>query len=502
MSATPVYEAKQKVYGLLNGTFHAAIVIEVGVEAETGEYLYYVRYVDQDSRMDRWLQSNEMKERHQGRINHLQQIKAPSSGGVVTRRQSVAAEKAVGQQGIPTSPNLGLNTATTSTAKGGDTQQHAVKISTFRARKDSSFFSRTKNIHSICMGAYEVEAWYFSPYHLARSVVHQRLQACTQYFSGNTELQLRPTATAAPSGSEAAVAVAASTAVVVKSLTLHVCTFCLNPYTDDETVIRHIQTACPRHPPGSEIYRDPVRLITVLEIDGKLEPVFCQHLALLSKLFLEHKALDHNMTPFLFYVICAIQPHGLEVLGYFSKEKQSPELYNLSCILVLPQYQNRGIGRFLIELSYELSRREGKIGTPEKPLSDLGKKVYLGYWSDTVLVALAHAMEEGHCTTIDYLVQATCMTQADIIRTLQELRLINGTQLCISEESVHQSYTKRLHRERNAQNYTFFTHLLSWCPGMYEEFRFDLPAPVFTAWKGSFPNHGGGTRGEYQDQSS
>ncbi|CCW64043.1 unnamed protein product [Phytomonas sp. EM1] len=501
MSTAPVYEAKQKVYGLLNGTFHAAIVIEVGVEAETGEFLYYVRYVDQDSRMDRWLQASEMKERHQGRVHHLQQTKASGGGGVVTRRQSVAAEKAMEQQGMNTSPNLTLSTAATSTAKGGDTQQHAVKISTFRARKDSSFFSRTKNTHSICMGPYEVEAWYFSPYHLARSVVHQRLQACTQYFSGNTELQLRPTASAASDPSGTSSSVTARTAVVVKSLTLHICPFCLSPYTDHEAVIRHIKTVCLRHPPGNEIYRDPVRLLVVLEIDGKLEPVFCQHLALLSKLFLEHKALDHDMTPFLFYVICAIQPHGLEVLGYFSKEKQTPELYNLSCILVLPQFQSRGIGRFLIELSYELSRREGKIGTPEKPLSDLGKKLYLGYWSDTVLLALSRAMEEGHCTTIDYLVQATCMTQADIIRTLQELRLINGTQLCISEESVQQSYTKRLYRERNAQNYTFYTHLLSWCPGMYEECRFDLPAPMFTAWRGTSQSHRGGTRTEGQDQA-
>lgn len=472
-SPAPAYEARQKVYALLNNTFHAAIVMEVGADAVTGVPLFYVRYVEQDSRMDRWLHANEIKERHQGRSHQSMQL--VKAGGVTTRRQSSAAEGVE----APASPTTAGSSAS-STAKGGGTQQHAVKFSTVRARKDSSFFSRTKNIQSVCMGPYEVDAWYFSPYHLARPAVHQRMQAASQFFAGSTELQLRQ---GQGQGQATTAAAAAVRPIVTKSFTLHVCPYCLHPFSDHNSVVRHVRQVCARHPPGNEVYRDPVRQLVVLELDGKQEPLFCEHLALLSKLFLEHKALDHDMTPFIFYVLCVAQPHGLEVLGYFSKEKQNPEMYNLSCILVLPQYQSRGIGRFLIELSYELSRREGRVGTPEKPLSDLGEKLYLGYWTDVIVVALSRAIEEGHCTTIDYLVQATCMTQADILRTLQHLRLLSGSQLCISEESVSRAYSKRLHRERNVQNYTFYLHLLSWCPGMYEEHRGDPRPNACVAWR-------------------
>ena len=86
----------------------------------------------------------------------------------------------------------------------------------------------------------------------------------------------------------------------------------------------------------------------------------------MAKLFLDHKTLYYDVAPFMFYVVTETTQKGATVVGYFSKEKNSSEGYNLACILTFPQYQRSGYGKFIISLSYEISKREGKAGSPEK----------------------------------------------------------------------------------------------------------------------------------------
>lgn len=104
-----------------------------------------------------------------------------------------------------------------------------------------------------------------------------------------------------------------------------------------------------RHPPGNEIYRK--QTISFFEIDGRKNKAYAQNLCLLAKLFLDHKTLYYDTDPFLFYVMTEVDSRGFHIVGYFSKEKESSEDYNVACILTLPPYQRKGYGKLLIEFS-------------------------------------------------------------------------------------------------------------------------------------------------------
>jgi hypothetical protein len=78
-------------------------------------------------------------------------------------------------------------------------------------------------------------------------------------------------------------------------------------------------------------------------------------------------------------VLCEQDERGYHPVGYYSKEKYSDVGYNLACILTFPCHQRKGYGRFLIDFSYALSKVEEKVGSPEKPMSDLGQQAYKPY---------------------------------------------------------------------------------------------------------------------------
>ena len=152
---------------------------------------------------------------------------------------------------------------------------------------------------------------------------------------------------------------------------------------------------------GNEIYRKDN--ISFFEIDGRKNKTYAQNLCLLAKLFLDHKTLYYDTDPFLFYVMCEYDDVGFHIVGYFSKEKESSEDYNVACILTLPPYQRKGFGKLLIEFSYELSKFEGKSGSPEKPLSDLGLLSYRSFWTHAILSVLLDVQNKASSFTGNYL---------------------------------------------------------------------------------------------------
>lgn len=201
---------------------------------------------------------------------------------------------------------------------------------------------------------------------------------------------------------------------------LFLCEFCLK-YTKSKAVLQRHQDKCTwRHPPGTEIYR--CNDISIFEVDGNANKIYCQNLCLLAKLFLDHKTLYYDVEPFLFYVLTKYDRKGYHLVGYFSKEKHCQQKYNVSCIMTMPQYQRQGFGRFLIDFSYLLSREEGQPGTPEKPLSDLGRVTYHAYWRSVVLEYL-HS-NRNRFVSLKSISQETGIVIADVALTFQLLNFV------------------------------------------------------------------------------
>ena len=216
---------------------------------------------------------------------------------------------------------------------------------------------------------------------------------------------------------------------------LYLCEFCLKYMSSDYVAWRHKLKCAAKHPPGDEIYRE--RSISVFEVDGRKNPVYCQNLCLLAKLFLGSKTLYYDVEPFLFYVMTEYDELGCHFVGYFSKEKRPSSLNNVSCILTLPTHQRKGYGNLLISISYLLTRVEGKTGSPEKPLSDMGLVSYRNYWR---LVLSYELLNQNGPVSISELSERTGMTADDTIAALEGLR-------ALVRDPVTKTYALRLDRD-------------------------------------------------------
>ncbi|KIJ32089.1 hypothetical protein M422DRAFT_783622 [Sphaerobolus stellatus SS14] len=198
--------------------------------------------------------------------------------------------------------------------------------------------------------------------------------------------------------------------------TLWVCDRCFKYMRDGVQWEVHTRNCNVRHPPGRKVYERGAHVIW--EVDGAEEKLYCQNLSLFGKLFIDIKTLFFDTENFMFYLLTDADSQRDHVLGFFSKEKVSYDNYNLACIVTLPPYQRKGYGMLLIEFSYELSRRAGVLGTPERPLSDLGLRSYVTFWI-SVLVRFFRRVLTAGIADVSH-IQGTVHEAAEATDTIQK----------------------------------------------------------------------------------
>ncbi|GER38713.1 histone acetyltransferase [Striga asiatica] len=394
-----------------DGKYHPVKVIERRKLSSDGssDYEYYVHYTEFNRRLDEWVKLEQL-DLNSVETDVDEKVEDKVTSLKMTRHQKRKIDE---------------------THVEGHEELDAASL------REHEEFTKVKNIATVELGRYEIETWYFSPF-------PPEYNDCTKLFF---------------------------------------CEFCLNFMKRKEQLQRHMRKCDLKHPPGDEIYRNGT--LSMFEVDGKKNKVYGQNLCYLAKLFLDHKTLYYDVDLFLFYVLCECDDRGCHMVGYFSKEKHSEESYNLACILTLPPYQRKGYGKFLIAFwiglqisieeiksrftclcdaiqannftllylltssdslqllsiktnlqtvctencltkslnlaAYELSKKEGKVGTPERPLSDLGLVSYRGYWTRVLLDILKK--HKGNIS-IKELSDMTAIKAEDILSTLQSLELI------------------------------------------------------------------------------
>ncbi|XP_065218609.1 histone acetyltransferase KAT8-like [Planococcus citri] len=385
-----------------NEKWYPAEIIHKRFNEERNYNEYYVHYDGCDRRLDQWLPPEQVKE--------LLDENDDTKPGEQILSEAIAASTIDSNEG-------GYRKITRNQKRRHNEINHVPKSiaemdpETAALEREHEALTRVKYITRIQIGCFEIDTWYFSPYPDDYGKVPK----------------------------------------------LWICEYCLRYMRFEMSYNLHRAECNCRQPPGKEIYR--FGSISIWEMDGSVHKIYCQNLCLMAKLFLDHKTLFFDVGPFMFYVMCQVDRNGAHIIGYFSKEKFSSEGNNVACILTLPPYQRKGYGKLLIAFSYELSKIEGAIASPEKPLSDLGLLSYRSYWS---WVLLQHLNASCKPLSIKELSYKTSITETDIITTLQSMNLLKYWKgnhvISVTAKSLHdlsKQYKKpKYHIDKSAIRWT------------------------------------------------
>lgn len=411
-SSKPLFDAQQiqvgcKCYVSKEDEYRLAEILSVHLKK--GRKVLYVHYQDFNKRLDEWVETDRIDYRRRMELPKPSTPKKESTSKAKLKKPAKKRKKPEVEDTKDDVMDLD-NLNVQGLVKEGEELSREDEIKKLRTSgsmtQNSTEVSRVRNLTTVIIGEHQVEPWYFAPYPVE----------------------------------------------LTEEDVIYICEFSLCYFASKKQFERFREKSTLRHPPGNEIYRDDK--VSFFEIDGKRQRTWCRNLCLFSKLFLDHKTLFYDVDPFLFYCMTTRDERGHHLVGYFSKEKESADSYNVACILTLPQYQRLGYGKLLIQFSYELSKKEGKIGSPEKPLSDLGLLSYRAYWADTIIKYLVQNKPKNGSLelSIEDISHQTAMTTPDILHTIQThnmLRIFKGQHILVITDQALKSYEKMSSKKRH-----------------------------------------------------
>ena len=85
------------------------------------------------------------------------------------------------------------------------------------------------------------------------------------------------------------------------------------------------------------------------------------------------------------------------------------------------------------------------MGSPEKPMSDLGQQAYKPYWASTIIDFLLNQSTESHLSIMDISKKTSIMVE-DIVFTLNQLgilKIINGVYFVAAEKNLLAALAKK-----------------------------------------------------------
>ena len=253
---------------------------------------------------------------------------------------------------------------------------------------------------------------------------------------------------------------------------LYFCEFCFK-YTNDEIKFTEHCKICPyqHNQPGKLVYLGNDYLIK--KVSPYRHDVFLESLCLFTKFFLDNKSSFCNLKEFDFFIVYARELDGIsnlrnKPLGFFSKQIASTHFENLSSILIVPPYRNRGLGTLLIEFSYHLSIHQLESSSkmhnspniecfttgPESPLSPFGLIMYVNYWQKILVIEMLNYKQNNKLDIplIKYLMEKTHFESEHIILTLKYMKCIK-IDTKFNKKYIDWKVISKIYKEKHLKDY-------------------------------------------------